>query len=852
MNLSENYILQLKNLAGIVSENRINKLHAEKYPEEIINFVTNFAKETTRDSSKINIENNQYIPWIAFQVKNNPNIMNEKDKLSVIIHWIKNSGYNKINSTESFDSVYDKAKEWLTSKNINLSTGERVEGGKVVKKYPNGFQWIQATEVNWCINAGEKHGWCFNQLNRAEKFVGLGDIGVNSKGYFLLDDKHNPIIALQYDSRAKIIEDIQGAFNTPLNATLLTFAFDLFKELPLITDIKGHQESFWKSFDFEGADKFKQELLKIPNVSFDINKKLDYKLPLSKDEFDKLPVYKKLRFQLPLTKEEIASLSIKDKIEYEYATKEELMIVPVHLKIEYHIPLTTSDVNKLNQPILKKLEQILRKKANPQDLFYENNFDGFSDFVIDEDGIQIKMTEDEYEKKYSGLDEYERYYLHYDGSEETVEDDELDYMSHYLDKKNLDKIKYLAKILGVTNKYNFEDSANIRLFINENLQNFENIFDEYKTWLGTGIGKAKEKSIDKELLTEQPFKFANDYLILPWKKLYKFLKNNSHNGITKFKDLENLNINGEISLENVISDYQELDKQDVEYINNNVAYELDKSLKMIESNPEYAENVQEFQELISGLKFEEGDFSIYGKNHYKVTTHLGNAIYKLELPYKTIFIQGVDYTEKKISIFIKEFTSKKKEKVKKMLKGKIPYENLVNYTQQYALFEEKIKQVVRKMLSEGGNFRYADKNDKDVATFIPSREVIQTAQNAIQTVQNNKLVQSDASNEGSGLQKANSLVASEPMTHAQLKRMKAFFDSNAEVVQKEKSLGKNINNSPLIQKWELWGGDAGKTWAEKQLSSQQSSNKTSKKIRNPEHGVDTKTLMSPHNTRIHR
>jgi len=160
--------------------------------------------------------------------------------------------------------------------------------------------------------------------------------------------------------------------------------------------------------------------------------------------------------------------------------------------------------------------------------------------------------------------------------------------------------------------------------------------------------------------------------------------------------------------------------------------------------------------------------------------------------------------------------------------------------------EQQIRKAVRKMLSEDFRFMY------DKSTFVPSEDVVITVQNALNVVQNNQLVQSDASNEGSGLSKAQSIVSKTPMTHAQLKRMKAFFDNNTQAVTQEKTAGKNINNSALIQKWELWGGDAGKRWAETHMNKIQSSNKTSKKVRNSDMIARDNRIMDPTNTRIHR
>lgn len=846
MKLSESYITQLRNLAGIILENRINKLYAEKYPQDIIDFTLNFAKETTRDnSSEENVEKNQYIPWIASQVKSHPDIVNKKDELNVIINWIKKSGYNKINSTESFESVYEKAKQWLTSKNINLNTGERVEGGKVVKKYPNGYQWIQATEVNWCINAGDNNGWCFNKQNRAEEFVGLGDINAYNRGYFLLDDNHNPLIALQYDSRGKWVSDVQGTFNNPLTPELIPYAFDIFKMLPSITDIKGHQSSFWKSFDYPGGEILKKELLKIPSVSLETNVKLHRNLPLSKEELDGLPIDRKLIFKIPLTQKEISRLGIDDKINFGYATEAELKALPISKKEEHSIPFTEDDYAILNQSIETRLYTVSQEGKNPKDLFIEKDFEGFKAFELDNDALRIDIEEDEYEKKYSGLDEYNRYFQHYDGSNEEVDESELDYMNLYLDKDNIEKLNDLSILLGVNNKYDFDEPEQIKEFLEDNIENYQEIFDDYTTNLGYAIGDAKEKAIEKELTSSQKFKYEGGYLVLPWSELYELVKSKN---ILTFKDLENSEINGEINLSEIAYDYiDELDKKHIKDLNKYVGKDLDKAIDYIHEHPEYSEYLNEFHQLISGLKFEGGDFAIYAPSTKTNTkTHKGNAIYKLELFKKTIFIESVNYAERKVSIFIIEYKDKAKKNFKRMLKGNVPFEKIADYVQQYSLFENEIRKIVRTIITE--DFRYL----YDTNTFTPTREVIQTAQKALQVVQNNKLVQSDNSNEGSGLRKANSLVAAEPMTHAQLKRMKAFFDNNFQAVQNEKNAGKNINTSPLIQKWELWGGDAGKTWAEKEIGSTQSSNQTSKKVRNSDMIARDNRIMNPNNTRIRK
>jgi len=186
--------------------------------------------------------------------------------------------------------------------------------------------------------------------------------------------------------------------------------------------------------------------------------------------------------------------------------------------------------------------------------------------------------------------------------------------------------------------------------------------------------------------------------------------------------------------------------------------------------------------------------------------------------------------------------------ISKRQKGWIHFDSIVNYIQQHTLFKEtEIRKAIQKILAEDFRYEY-----NRTSGFVPPIEVINTAQRALNAVKANKLVQSDGSNEGSGLQKAKSLIAKEPVTHAQLKRMKAFFDNNASLMARERAANRNVNNSAIIQSWELWGGDAGRTWVEREIRKTQSSNQTSKEIRNSDMIARDNRIMSTTNTRINR
>ncbi len=151
-----------------------------------------------------------------------------------------------------------------------------------------------------------------------------------------------------------------------------------------------------------------------------------------------------------------------------------------------------------------------------------------------------------------------------------------------------------------------------------------------------------------------------------------------------------------------------------------------------------------------------------------------------------------------------------------------------------------IQYQVEKTLME--DFRFDYDHEK-----TPPFQVIDTAKKALTIISTNNLAGESGGNEGSGIQKAQSLVNREPISHAQLKRMQAFFTKNHEKVKQEISSGNNIQNSPLIQKWNLWGGDAGMEWVNRELGIHHDSNQRSKDLSPKGHS----RLMDPHNTRTH-
>jgi hypothetical protein len=160
---------------------------------------------------------------------------------------------------------------------------------------------------------------------------------------------------------------------------------------------------------------------------------------------------------------------------------------------------------------------------------------------------------------------------------------------------------------------------------------------------------------------------------------------------------------------------------------------------------------------------------------------------------------------------------------------------------------DEIRKIIREELENiFEDFKYIYDGE-----FTPTDEMVSIAKKALETISLKNLINNTNSNEGSGKNKAKSICNKDSMTHAQVKRMKAYFDNHCDEVVLEKSKGKNLENSGILQSWDLWGGDAGKSWAERIISQKHSKNNTSKKVRGAS-GIRTKNLMNPLNTRIHK
>lgn len=184
--------------------------------------------------------------------------------------------------------------------------------------------------------------------------------------------------------------------------------------------------------------------------------------------------------------------------------------------------------------------------------------------------------------------------------------------------------------------------------------------------------------------------------------------------------------------------------------------------------------------------------------------------------------------------------------------------------------------IIRKIIAKEIDFLFETfYMDNDKKSFTPTDSISKIAKNAIGALDNirnnNRSVSSiDANNnQGSGIIKAKQLANKEKQSFVEMKRLKAFFDSNESLVNKERTnLGiiqkrkgsfEEMVNSNILLVWNLHGGDPCKTWVNEKLQNTHDNAKKEKDVFRKAGGANKNNGMGvfnvnydPSQKRIHR
>lgn len=120
----------------------------------------------------------------------------------------------------------------------------------------------------------------------------------------------------------------------------------------------------------------------------------------------------------------------------------------------------------------------------------------------------------------------------------------------------------------------------------------------------------------------------------------------------------------------------------------------------------------------------------------------------------------------------------------------------------------EIRLLIRNILAEDYRFEYKNKH-------TPSDGMVAAAKRAEQSVAKNNLVAQYKSQGGvvTGEKRSKKIIAKQPLTHDEVRAIRDLFVSLQTEYNQEKSKGNTVDNSAVIQIWDLNGGEAGKAWA---------------------------------------
>jgi hypothetical protein len=122
-----------------------------------------------------------------------------------------------------------------------------------------------------------------------------------------------------------------------------------------------------------------------------------------------------------------------------------------------------------------------------------------------------------------------------------------------------------------------------------------------------------------------------------------------------------------------------------------------------------------------------------------------------------------------------------------------------------------IRSLVRKIiyqLDEDYRFEYKQEH-------TPTDIMSQTVTKAKEAMSKNNLISKHKESSGkivTGERRSQKIINKEPLNHNEVRALRDLFVSLEQKYKGEKSAGKTIQNSAIIQMWELNGGDAAKNW----------------------------------------
>lgn len=242
MLLSEKYSSRIKELAGILTENKNEKLMKIGFSEEFATYLNDVGGKyalvlgdwSTKQYATDHGINKNNVKEIFPEIDQNKVIeylKNNETTVNTIMEWLKfpNRPQIDLKQIKNLEEALDKAIEWHESLQ---ATGIIVdESGEIIKQYPEGYYWINL-KTNNSPEEGNAMGHC-------------GRDGQATTLFSLRNSKtKEPHVTIAFNENTGNITQVKGKQNKKPVDKYMKYVIDLLKQMKVEGKFKGFKWSY--------------------------------------------------------------------------------------------------------------------------------------------------------------------------------------------------------------------------------------------------------------------------------------------------------------------------------------------------------------------------------------------------------------------------------------------------------------------------------------------------------------------------------------------------------------------------------------------------------------------------------
>lgn len=242
MLLSEKFSIRIKELAGILTENKNEKLVKIGFSEDFATFLNEVGGKyalvlgdwSVKQYAKDHGINKNNVKEIFPEINQDSvieYIKNNETTVNTIMEWLKypNRPMVDLKQIKNLEEALDKAIEWHDS--LEASGKIEDESGEIIKQYPEGYYWIDL-KTNNSPQEGNAMGHC-GRDGKATTLLSLRD-----------KKTKEPHVTMAYNENDGTITQVKGKSNKKPIEKYMKFVLDLLKEMKAQNKFTGFKWSY--------------------------------------------------------------------------------------------------------------------------------------------------------------------------------------------------------------------------------------------------------------------------------------------------------------------------------------------------------------------------------------------------------------------------------------------------------------------------------------------------------------------------------------------------------------------------------------------------------------------------------